>query len=453
MLALQKPNHTSTDPLSRRSVATVQRKAAPGTPGPLAGDLSQRTKGVSLEGPAKTVAQRVEQATGSNLSDVRLHVGPAADESSRQLGASAYTVGQDVHFAAGAYRPETKQGQTLLAHELVHTVQQGRPHAGEPTTQMASVSESGDAAEKEADTIASGIFEPNFHQSIAQSPTSTVSRQTVDNSTYPKVVSIGNEKVRVASADEEREAKQIIESIKELYGIEVSSPLGIAAIKQQYTNVPAAVTNTLVTKEWEMKELRALKAALAHFAPLLGANRSPLYSFFYGQQEITSTSKVNQAIDTNTAAGQLDTTTLGEFFKDSKNFSMFTAGTNSTVDFTDNQKQLEGTAVHEIAHGLMAGYVDAFMKVTGYWTDRKTKSGSGEAPITAYGGKNASEDLSETVMYYFVDPTTLKTKCPIRFQWMEFIVKVWWKMLSPQKENKSKDWGDFPMPQGDTRYA
>ncbi|NUN13221.1 MAG: DUF4157 domain-containing protein [Myxococcales bacterium] len=453
MLALQKPNPTSADPLSRRSPATIQRKATSAAPGALAGDIARRTKGLPLEGPAKAIAGKVEQATGSHLADVRLHTGPEADQSSRQLGAAAYTTGSDVHFASGAFAPETKQGQSLLAHELVHTVQQNRSQDGGRPQPMASVSEPGDAAEKEADSIASGIFEPNFHQSITQSPTGAVSRQTVDTSTYPKVVTIGNEKVRVGSADEEKEAKQIIESIKELYGIEISSPLGVAAIKQQYTNVPATVTNTLVTKEWEMKELRALQSALAHFAPLLGANRSGLYSLLYGGQEITSASKVDQAIDTNTAAGQLDTTTLGEFFKGSKNFSMFTAGTNSTVDFTDNQKQLEGTAIHEIAHGLMAGYVDAFMKATGYWTDRKTKSGSGEAPITAYGGKNASEDLSETVMYYFVDPKTLKTKCPIRFQWMEFVVKVWWKMLSPQKENKTKDWGDFPMPQGDTRYA
>lgn len=38
----------------------------------------------------------------------------------------AYTVGRDVVFDEGAYRPGTDAGRRLIAHELTHVIQQGR---------------------------------------------------------------------------------------------------------------------------------------------------------------------------------------------------------------------------------------------------------------------------------------------------------------------------------------
>jgi outer membrane protein OmpA-like peptidoglycan-associated protein len=42
----------------------------------------------------------------------------------RARTAAAYTVGSDIVFGAGIYRPHSHEGQTLLAHELAHVVQQ-----------------------------------------------------------------------------------------------------------------------------------------------------------------------------------------------------------------------------------------------------------------------------------------------------------------------------------------
>lgn len=54
----------------------------------------------------------------------RRHTGARAERSARSVGALAYTVGQDIVFDAGQYSPRTAAGRTLLAHELVHTIQQ-----------------------------------------------------------------------------------------------------------------------------------------------------------------------------------------------------------------------------------------------------------------------------------------------------------------------------------------
>jgi hypothetical protein len=217
-----------------------------------------------------------------------------------------------------------------------------------------------------------------------------------------------------------------LRTIREEYGIDVNSQKGVDAIKASYTDVPESELDKLKTKEWEYKELVALSAALAHFAPILGARRTA--SSRNGKnQEVDSVSKVDQAIDQDSASGTLDTSTLGEYFRGSSNFSMFSAGTDSTVDFQDNSKQLEGTAIHELAHGLMRHEVRGYAKHLAYWRDRSTASGQAgaEAPITTYGQTNASEDLSEAVMYYFVDRPILANQCPIRHAYIHKIVSSW----------------------------
>lgn len=75
--------------------------------------------------------QFFESRMGRDFSAARVHDDADAARSARQLGARAYTVGRDLVFAAGEYAPETRRGGLLLAHELVHLVQQG---GGEPAT-------------------------------------------------------------------------------------------------------------------------------------------------------------------------------------------------------------------------------------------------------------------------------------------------------------------------------
>lgn len=51
------------------------------------------------------------------------------DRAARALHAEAFTVGNQITFASGAYAPETGRGQWLLAHELSHAVQNQGPEA------------------------------------------------------------------------------------------------------------------------------------------------------------------------------------------------------------------------------------------------------------------------------------------------------------------------------------
>ena len=63
---------------------------------------------------------RMERAFGTDLSEVRVHVGSRA----AGVAALAFTQGSDIHFRPGEYRPDTPFGQALIGHELTHVVQQ-----------------------------------------------------------------------------------------------------------------------------------------------------------------------------------------------------------------------------------------------------------------------------------------------------------------------------------------
>jgi outer membrane protein OmpA-like peptidoglycan-associated protein len=68
--------------------------------------------------------QDLEQRLGYDFSRVRVHSGAAAERSAQDVNAHAYTVGPDLVFGEAQYSPHTLTGQRLLAHELVHTLQQ-----------------------------------------------------------------------------------------------------------------------------------------------------------------------------------------------------------------------------------------------------------------------------------------------------------------------------------------
>ncbi len=79
--------------------------------------------GQPLPEPVRTF---FESFFGYDFSQVRIHTDAMATELAQALNARAFTVGRDVMFGAGQYAPLTYVGQKLLAHELVHVIQQTR---------------------------------------------------------------------------------------------------------------------------------------------------------------------------------------------------------------------------------------------------------------------------------------------------------------------------------------
>ncbi|MER7049226.1 eCIS core domain-containing protein [Streptomyces jumonjinensis] len=73
-----------------------------------------------------SVRRELEEQLGHDFSRVRLHTDRDAGALTAMLGADAVAVGQEILFREGTYLPGTADGRRLLAHELLHTVQ--NPH-------------------------------------------------------------------------------------------------------------------------------------------------------------------------------------------------------------------------------------------------------------------------------------------------------------------------------------
>jgi hypothetical protein len=89
----------------------------------------QLGSGRPLEGPIRAT---MEDSFGTSFASVRVHDDPTAAQLNAALGARAFTVGNNIAFAAGQYRPRTVPGDRLIAHELAHTLQQGAGTSGAP---------------------------------------------------------------------------------------------------------------------------------------------------------------------------------------------------------------------------------------------------------------------------------------------------------------------------------
>ncbi len=92
----------------------------------------------ALQTPGRPLApatqQWMAQRFGHSFGQVRVHTDAQAAASARHLNAVAYTVGHEIVFREGAYRPDTEDGAHLLAHELAHVVQQEGITSPQPRT-------------------------------------------------------------------------------------------------------------------------------------------------------------------------------------------------------------------------------------------------------------------------------------------------------------------------------
>ncbi|MCM8528773.1 MAG: DUF4157 domain-containing protein [Lentisphaeraceae bacterium] len=124
------------DPLEKEAEKTSSKASG------LASSVQMKSDGVSKNSVSSTFAKTLNQTKnsgtplpektqksmsskmGSSFKDVRIHKGKEADSMSKEINAKAFTYGRDIFFKEGHFQPDSKEGQRLIAHELVHTQQQ-----------------------------------------------------------------------------------------------------------------------------------------------------------------------------------------------------------------------------------------------------------------------------------------------------------------------------------------
>ena len=96
------------------------------------------------------LAARLGREFGIDLSRVTVHDDDRADRACAQIRARAFTIGDHIYFARGAYDPTSERGVELIAHEVAHVAQQ---HHGTAPTRP-GISQPGDRHEQEAEAFA-----------------------------------------------------------------------------------------------------------------------------------------------------------------------------------------------------------------------------------------------------------------------------------------------------------
>src|SRR5262245_14721073 len=126
MRAWIKPRLTSS---GQRSTVSDQVMARPPRGSVAASQQFLPSAGDALDTHTRS---KLEPRFGYDFSRVRIHNGPEAAGYARDIHASAFTIGQNIVFDQGRYRPHTVRGLRLLAHELAHVVQQS--HVDRPAS-------------------------------------------------------------------------------------------------------------------------------------------------------------------------------------------------------------------------------------------------------------------------------------------------------------------------------
>jgi hypothetical protein len=159
----------------------------------------------------------MESRFGHDFSGVRVHTDAKAAESARSVNALAYTVGRDVVFGQERYAPEAPAGRELLAHELVHTIQQGA-NRNAMQTQFA-IDDPESLAEKEADDAAEHVMAgapatktltPSQLAIQRETPGSDTGKKPPEKKDAGEVVAEGLKTVAEQAADNNPQVKKVI---------------------------------------------------------------------------------------------------------------------------------------------------------------------------------------------------------------------------------------------------
>jgi len=132
---IQKMDHEEKD---------VQMKSETGGGNTASSQVSQKISSKAGKGQklAPNVRVEMESGIGADFSQVNIHTDSDSVQMNKELGAQAFTHGNDVFFNEGKYDEGSNKGKRLLAHELTHVVQQGNENRIQKYSSFSSAKQS-----------------------------------------------------------------------------------------------------------------------------------------------------------------------------------------------------------------------------------------------------------------------------------------------------------------------
>lgn len=83
----------------------------------------QKTEGQGQPLPDDSL-KSMNKSFGKDFSNVKVHTNSSSEKLNQSIQAKAFTHKNNIYFNEGNFKPNTKNGEKLLAHELTHVVQQ-----------------------------------------------------------------------------------------------------------------------------------------------------------------------------------------------------------------------------------------------------------------------------------------------------------------------------------------
>ena len=217
---------------------------------------------------------RMEAAFGgADFSRVRIHTDGAATSAAAGIRAHAFAVGEHIYFGSGEFRPHSRGGQELLAHELTHVVQaqEGRIRAGDSSGGQAgdiAVSSPTDSHEREAEAMAVQVVGQLGSAETEAAATASLEAPSAESMVIETGTAVASAEGAVASrfglADVQKftQGASSVSGAMEQLGIPGSSQLGELAgmaqsamdLKDQLSNV----TGSLESLEGALRSLADL---------------------------------------------------------------------------------------------------------------------------------------------------------------------------------------------------
>ncbi|MBL9040929.1 MAG: DUF4157 domain-containing protein [Myxococcales bacterium] len=188
-----------------------------------------------------SLQRKFSDSLGADLSGVRIHTDTRSAETADKLDARAFAHGKNVHFGFGQYDPTTSAGEMLLAHEVAHTVQQGTSSSS--AVQAKSMTEPGDACEREADTAAEAMVAGQPAIVGAGQTGAKIARKTKGEEMTDKASQWLNMEKQLK--DEVDKLRSAIREIKQGKSIVFNRPAGLRGLAKAATLVPSVKLATL----------------------------------------------------------------------------------------------------------------------------------------------------------------------------------------------------------------
>lgn len=157
--SIQRKEESGEDKQSSLNIALQQMQSNKNFESKLA---KNKGKGSKLDQNTQT---EMEAGFGADFSEVRIHNDSEATQMSQDIGAQAFTHGNDIYFNQGKYNPNSEEGKHLLAHELTHTIHQGASSTYDiqrfelPGFVESGLDTVGNLYDNTVDTVANGMYE------------------------------------------------------------------------------------------------------------------------------------------------------------------------------------------------------------------------------------------------------------------------------------------------------